>query len=351
MHESKQALKSKLTEAVSKFDRVDLANLPTPLQKLENLSSHLGGPTIYMKRDDLTGGLTFGGNKTRMMEFRMPPAVSQGADIIVTGFAVQSNHARQIAVAARKLGMDVLIVSRGDHVENMPEIQGNLFIDLLANARVKILDIGPKEQAAAIEREVERLKSEGRHPYETGYSDEHLSAISYANCYLELEEQFEEKGISPDYLYVASEGATQAGLVLANKYIQSSLEVRGINMVDWVEDIPARISGIANEAAEELGLDFHLDKSDVVNYGDYLGKGYAKPTEKCTDAIRTTAGTEGILLDPVYSGKGMSGLIDHVENGPLKPDDEVVYLHTGGVPELFCETELFNLENQIELGG
>lgn len=335
----------KLSRLMDEVPRVSLAQLPTPLQKLDNLSKELGGPQIYIKRDDLTGGLTFGGNKTRMMEYRMAPAVKQEADIIVTGFAIQSNHARQVAVAARKLGMDVLIVSRSADVTNSPEIQGNLLIDLLAGAKVKIVDVDPERQASVIKEEVKKLTEKGKQPYETGYSDEHLSAISYVGCYLELEQQFQEMGIKPDYLYVPSEGATQAGLTLANEYIQSSVEVRGINMVDWVSDVPGRIFKIANNASEALGLDFHLDKADITNFGEYVGEGYAKPTEECLNAIKTLASTEGVLLDPIYTGKGMSGLMDHIDNGLLTSDDTVVYLHTGGVPTLFC------YNNEFEFNG
>lgn len=338
-----------LRDRVDQFDRVKLANLPTPLVELPNFSKALGGPTIYMKRDDLTGGLSFGGNKTRMLEFRLPPAIKQRADVIVSGFAIQSNHSRQIVVAARKLGMDVHLILRKLGNQESVNIQGNLLIDLLAGAHVKIVEATPKEQATLIQNEVEHLRKEGRNPYETGYHDEDLSAISYVSCSLELTKQLQERAMNPDYIYVASEGATQAGLLLFAKYVNSPYKVIGINMVDWVDDTPARISSIANEASKHLEIDCQIKREDVINYDDYVGPTFGAITTDCINAIKLLAETEGILLDPVYTGKGVAGLIDHIKQGKIKKGEKVIYLHTGGVPALFCHPNVFDFDDFISM--
>jgi len=338
-----------LREKIAQFDRVKLANLPSPLVELPNFSAALRGPKIYMKRDDLTGGVAFGGNKTRMLEFRLAPAVKQNADVIISGFGIQSNHTRQIVVAARRLGMDVSLILRKTRQDEEINVQGNLLIDLLAGAHVKIVDATPEEQATLIHNEINRLRAEGRKPYETGYDDEDLSAVSYVACSLELLDQMEALGIEPTHLYVASEGATQAGLTVFSKYAEAGYQVIGINMVDWVPDIPARISSIANAAAKRLTIECHVAPSDVTNDGSYVGSGYAKPTPKCIRAIKLLAETEGILADPAYVGKGLAGLIDHIETRKLRKTDTVIYLHTGGVPALFCYTDAFEFQNLLEV--
>jgi 1-aminocyclopropane-1-carboxylate deaminase/D-cysteine desulfhydrase-like pyridoxal-dependent ACC family enzyme len=338
-----------LREKIAQFDRVKLANLPTPLVELHNFSAALRGPKIYMKRDDLTGGVAFGGNKTRMLEFRLAPAVKQKADVIISGFGIQSNHARQIVVAARKLGIDVRLILRKIRQDEEVHVQGNLLIDLLAGAYVKIVDATSEEQATLIHNEINRLRAEGRKPYETGYDDEDLSAVSYVACSLELLDQIEALAIEPTHLYVASEGATQAGLTLFSKYAETEYQVVGINMVDWVPDIPARISSIANAAAKRLAIECYVAPSDVANDGSYVGPGYAEPTPECIRAIKLLAETEGILADPVYVGKGLAGLIDHIETRKLGESDTVIYLHTGGVPALFCYTDVFGFQELVEV--
>jgi len=330
-----------LEKKVGCFDRVKLANLPTPLMELPNFSNALGGPRIYMKRDDLTGGVSFGGNKTRMLEFRLAPAVAQKADTIVAGFGIQSNHARQIAVASKKLGMDVRLILRKTHENEKIDIQGNLLIDLLAGAHIKIVNATKEEQEKLIHDEVNRLRSEGKNPYETGIHDVDLSAIAYVACSLELVKQMIEFNIEPTHLYVASEGATQAGLMLFSKYTEESYSVVGINMVDWIPDIQLRISSIVNATAIRLGIDCHVNPEDVINDTNYIGPGYAVPTPECIRAIKLLAETEGIIADPVYVGKGLAGLIDHIKTGKLGKEDTVVYLHTGGSPLLFCYPEMF----------
>ena len=338
-----------LKKKIDCFNRVKLANLPTPLMELPNFSNALGGPRIYMKRDDLTGGVSFGGNKTRMLEFRLAPAVAQKADTIVSGFGIQSNHARQIVVASRKLGMDVRLILRKTRQNEKINVQGNLLIDLLAGAHIKIVNATPEEQAILIHNETNRLRAEGKNPYETGIHDVDLSAVAYVACSLELLKQIIKFSIEPTHLYVASEGATQAGLMLFSKYTETSYSIVGINMVDWIPDVKARISSIANVAAIRLGIDCHVTPEDVVNDTNYIGPAYAVPTPECIRAIKLLAETEGILADPVYVGKGLAGLIDHIETGKLGKRDTVIYLHTGGTPALFCYPDMFNFTDLLEM--
>jgi len=331
-----------LKKKVDCINRIKLADLPTPLVELKNFSKVLGGPKIYMKRDDIVGGDSFGGNKTRMLEYRLAPAVEQKADVIVSGFAIQSNHARQIAIAAKKLGMDVKLILRRISPNEKIEIQGNLLIDFLVGAQIEIINCAVDEQIKYIQDEIKKLENEGRHPYETGFNDEDLSAISYVNCSLELLDQVYKFNIQPTHIYVASEGATQAGLVLFSKYVESTYKVIGINMVDWVPDVRYRISSISNAAARRLEIDCYIKPEEVINDNNYIGKAYGIPTPECIQAIKLLARTEGIFSDPVYVGKGLAGLIDHIKKGKLNKNDSVIFLHTGGAPLLFCYSDIFN---------
>jgi L-cysteate sulfo-lyase len=345
-----QQKRDDLRERLGSVERVSLARLPTPLVELPNLSRVLSGPKIFMKRDDLTGGLTFGGNKTRMLEFRLAPAVRRGADVIVSGFGVQSNHARQIAAAARKLGMDVELILRRTPYEPLQLVQGNLLIDLLLGATVRIVDATTEEQARMIADREAQLRAAGRRPYQTGFHDEDLSAVAYAGCALELHDQFEELGIEPDFLFAPSEGATQAGLHLFHSYVESTCRVVGVNMVDWVPDIRARIASIASAAAVTLGIIAPFEPADITNHEiAYRGSAYGMPTDEGLEAIRLVAETQGILLEPVYTAKAMAGLIDQIRTGVLGAGQTVVFLHTGGIPALFCYADVFDFADQLRV--
>lgn len=345
----KQRLK-KLKGKIACYKRVKLANLPTPLIELPNFSNALGGPKIYMKRDDLTGGVSFGGNKTRMLEFRLAPAITQKADTIISGFGIQSNHARQIVAASRKLGMDVRLILRKTNQNEKVSIQGNLLINLLAGAHVKIVNATPEEQLILIHEEAKQLLKQGKNPFITGYDDEDLSAVSYVACSLELFDQINELSIKPTHLYVASEGATQAGLVLFSKYVRTEYSVVGINMIDWIPDIKKHISSIANAAAVRLGVDCYIAPEDINNYNNFVGESYGVPTPECIHAIKLLAKTEGIIADPVYVGKGLAGLINHIKTGKLGKKNDVIFLHTGGAPLLFCFANFFNFKDLFQTG-
>lgn len=326
----------KLEQAIARLPRVPLAVRPTPLEALPRLSEALGGPPIYMKRDDLTG-LAFGGNKTRMLEFSLADAIEKGADVIVTGAAVQSNYCRQTAGACAKLGLELRLLLRPVRAIDREEIQGNQFVQRLLGAHVTILEDNDRaKQQAAIEAEAARLRAAGRTPYVPREDDTiDLDAIAYAEVALEIVRQCRDLEIEPAYLYVAASDTTQAGLVLGLAYLESPIQVRGFCPF---EDIPERsqaMAGMANRAARRLGLAIELEEADFRNTDHFVGERYGIPTEAGIEAIKTVARTEGILIDPVYTSKAMSGLMDHVRNGILGADEPAIFVHTGGAPALF----------------
>jgi D-cysteine desulfhydrase family pyridoxal phosphate-dependent enzyme len=330
-----------------------LAQLPTPLQPALRLSKALGGPQIYFKRDDLTG-MPLGGNKTRMFEYVLPRALSAGADCVVGGAAVQSNYCRQLTAACAHVGLDVYLVLRSVNPQVEVEAQGNFLLDLLMGARVTLLgDVDWQVQIKKIREIAGKLRAEGRKPYVARAANEEdvgLDTAAYVNCALEMHQQFAEQGLEPTHLYVAAADTTQAGLALGAKALGESYQLVGLN------PLPASIHGAshhqaiaeaAGKASAELGLAVQLTPEEIVNSTDYVGPGYAIPTPEGLDAIRLVASTEGILLDPVYTGKAMAGLIDHIRRGLLKPSDTVVFLHTGGYPALFAYHKYFDFKDRI----
>jgi 1-aminocyclopropane-1-carboxylate deaminase/D-cysteine desulfhydrase-like pyridoxal-dependent ACC family enzyme len=324
-----------LRARVACVPRVSLAKLPTPLDEAPRFSAALGGPHILIKREDLTG-LAFGGNKTRMLEFRMANALREGADCIINGAAVQSNDCRQTAAAGAKLGLKVYLVlnERRDRSDAQP--QGNFLLDKLLGAEV--ITIGPDEpvsQQQTILDLAERLRSEGHRPY-LSLQDLHLWAVGYVDCFLEIQEQLAVMGVRADYIYLTSSHMSQAGLMLGVRATGAPLRVVGVSPSHHQPDSRARIASLATEAGRFLGLDVSFSTDDVDNTDAYVGVGYGQPTQAGMEAIKLLAQTEAILLDPVYSSKGMSGLIDHIRQGKIGKDETVVFVHTGGNPALFA---------------
>jgi len=345
-----------LKERLGKLPRVRLANLPTPLHEVPRLSKAIGGPQIYFKRDDLTG-LAFGGNKTRIFEFVLGHVLESDADCIVAGAAVQSNYCRQIAAACSKLGLEAFLVLRKVRGEKDLSVQGNLLLDCLLGAQVHIIEAtGPAEQVQKMEKLAEDLRKQGRRPYVgrmANTADMWLDTASYVNCIVELYDQFRDLDIQPDHLYVSSVDTTQAGLVLGVKYLGLDFDVVGINPLDkrLVQDVPSLVSRTANACAEHLGLPATVQASEVISYDEYVGDGYGQVTPEGIEAVKLVARTEGIFLDPVYTGKAMAGLIDHFRQGKMLKDQTVVFLHTGGTPALFAYHDEFDdLVSQVHTG-
>jgi len=342
-----------LRERIKKLPRVPLAYLPTPLEEAPRLSRALGDINIYFKRDDLTG-LALGGNKTRMFEFILGHALEIGADVVVAGASVQSNYCRQLAAACNKLGLKTYFVLRELRGDRDLEVQGNLLLDLLAGANVEIIRVGTRvEQIHILEKIAEDLSAKGHRPYVAriaNTADMGLDAVAYVNCILEMCDQLENLDLCPNYLYLASANTTQAGLILGAKYLGLNFPIVGIRFSPvGGENIFSQIAKTANMAARCLKLDIEVKESEVISYNDYIGGGYGQITEEGKEAIKLVAKTEGIFLDPIYTGKAMAGLIDHIKKGKIKQGEKVIFLHTGGIPALFAYSKEFDLGNQIRI--
>ncbi len=325
-----------LVDAINKLDRVRLGERPTPLEPMPRLSKALDGPPLFIKRDDLTG-LAFGGNKTRMLEFSLADALAKGADTVVVGMAVQSNYARQAAAACAKLGLEIYLILRPERAIDLQEVQGNHFLQRLFGANITLMpDNDRQKQQDAIEQRALALTEAGRNVYIPRQDDSvDLDAIAYTEVTLELLEQIRTLGIKPKYLYSAALDTTQSGLVLGLRYLESDIQMRGFCPMNVVPERRQEMADQANKASQRLGLDMTLTESDFFNDDSYVGERYGVPTQAGLEAIKLVAQTEGILLDPVYTGKAMSALIQHIKQGKLPKDTPVVFLHTGGAPALF----------------
>ena len=317
---------------INRLPRVRLANLPTPLEEMSRLSETLGGPRLWIKRDDLTG-LVFGGNKVRKLEFEMAETKNKGADVVVSDGVLQSNHARTVVTAARKLGMKAVLVLRG---EEPNEYDGNLLLNRIFGADIRFVPAKWDEVGAITRKVAEELRREGHNPYIVHFSSP-IGSVGYVDALLELMTQAREMKFKVNRIvHAASSGGTQAGLVVGNKALKAGVEV--IGMVeepdgDWLLNTTVEI---ANGCAKLLGLDFTVASEDVKLFYEYGGKGHGIPTKEAMDAIRLVAETEGVLLDPVYTGKAMAGLIDLAKKGYFRNQENVVFLHTGGLPAIFA---------------
>lgn len=327
-----------LKKRLAAVPRVSLAHLPTPLDSCPRLSESLGGPQVWVKRDECTG-LAFGGNKSRQLEFTLGEAVHHGADVVIQGAASQSNHSRQMAAAAAKLGLEAHLVVKAD-ARSTP-IQGNLLVDHLMGAQIHM--VSPEtNMSQAKEALAERLRAEGRKPFVVGMGATRtlaLAAVAYVNAFVEIVEALCDAGGAPDWVYSTSQGGTQAGLYLGAKLLGVNTRVVGINPMRSDHEAyepPDRIAELANIAAEILGVSERMEVEEVVNLCDYVGPAYGVPSEAGLEALSLLASKEGILLDPVYSSKGFSGLVDHIRTGRIGPNERVVFLHTGGTPALFA---------------
>lgn len=333
--------------------RIPLATLPTALHPLPRLRDALGGqsrcPKILIKRDDLTG-LALGGNKARKLEFLIAEALAEHCTVVITTGAVQSNHARMTAAAARAAGLDVVLVLTASENPPAPQLQGNLLLDELFGATMHYLPppadptlaTSPEEDAKVAEV-VADLKKRGQRPYfvPVGGSSP-TGVLGYAWGTRELVEQLKAMNERPARLYYASGSrGTAAGIVLGAKLWNAPYEPYGVAVSGGESFKLERAMRIANGAAEKIGTTIRVEARDLITDQNYIGPGYGIATPECVEAIRLLARTEGILLDPTYTAKAMACLVAHVRNDKLDPGATVVYLHTGGVPALFAHTALF----------
>lgn len=333
----------------SRFPRLHLAHLPTALEPMDRLSAELGGPRIWIKRDDCTG-MSTGGNKTRKLEFLMADAQAQGADMVITQGATQSNHARQTAAFAARLGMDchILLEDRTGSKDPNYNCNGNVFLDYLhgatAEKRAGGLDMNAEMEAAA-----EKFRADGRKVYTIpGGGSNAIGALGYANAAMELVNQANASGLRIDRIIHATGSAgTQAGLIVGLKAINANIPLLGIGVRAPRKTQEENVFKLAVSTAELLGCPGAVEREDVVANTDYVGEGYGIPTPGCIEAIEMFARLEGILLDPVYSGKGAAGLIELTKRGAFAGDENIVFLHTGGGVALFGYTDAFSYNEPV----
>jgi L-cysteate sulfo-lyase len=322
---------------LARFPRIFLAHLPTPLERMDRLSQALGGPEIWIKRDDCTG-LSTGGNKTRKLEFLMAEAVAQGADMVLTQGATQSNHARQTAAFAARIGMDCHLLLEDRTGSNDPNYNGNgnVLLDHLHGATTEKRQ-GGTDMAAEMEAVAERMRAAGRKVYVIpGGGSNPTGALGYVNCAFELVGQANDRGLVIDHIVTATGSAgTQAGLIAGLKAINAGIPLLGMGVRAPKDKQEANVFALAERTAEKLGCPGVVTRGDVVADCNYVGAGYGMPGEDTLEAISMFARLEGILLDPVYSGKAAAGLIDYCRKGRFAPGQRVVFLHTGGSAALF----------------
>jgi len=338
-------LKTKLRELLNRQPRYPISLLPTPLIELPRFSEALGGPRIFMKRDDMTG-LAYGGNKARKLDYFIGQAKAQGCDVFIGGGgAIQSNHALMCAAAARKAGMKPVIFARSG--TKYYELQGDyLLTKLLVDEGVYLYtntDLGGKKKryqpqlVELMNRVADELRAKGYKPYVLPGSGQPAGTLGYVECALELTEQCEAMEIEPDWIFMTSSGGGQAGLMVGAKFLEQGHRVIGCAPAPYGSDAEraATVADLANRTAQLLGVDVQIDPQEVTNLG-YGGEAYGVPTQAGLEALHLLARTEGLFLDPVYTSKGVSGLIDQIRQGTVGPQDTVIYVHTGGLPLNFA---------------
>jgi len=320
---------------IDTLPRVRLAQLPTPVEKLERLSRELGGPELLIKRDDQTG-LALGGNKVRKLEFLVGQALEQGADTLVTAGAAQSNHCRQTAAAAAKVGLRCELILNGMKTE-LPN--GNLLLDELLGARTHWIERA--QRPAKLSEIPDQLRRQGRKPYVIPVGGSNgVGATGYVLAMMELAEQLRASKQRADHIvFGSSSGGTQAGIVLGAHVTQLESRLHGLSIDKddpEHEEYESEVAQIANECADYIGSEARLTKNDVkVIYG-YRGEGYGIVGNLEREAIRLMARLEGIILDPVYAGRAFGALVDQIRKGVFKRGETVLFWHTGGAPALFA---------------
>jgi L-cysteate sulfo-lyase len=326
-----------LSDRLARFPRLDLAHLPTPLEPMKRLTAHLGGPRLWVKREDMTG-LGFGGNKLRKLDYVLHEAIADGADTIVSGGVVQSNSQRQVAAVAAKLGLAChLAVYHGRIEPPTPEykISGNAFLNRLFGAELHDVPwTGDRNEA--IRALVGDLEAKGHKPYFVPYGVSNaLGAVAYATTIAEIEQQAKQSGFSPSAIvHCTGSAGTQAGLVVGAALAMPDTSIVGIDIDAEPARVRADVVTLAREAAGLLDLPFDDARVEVV--AGHAGPAYGVPHEATIEAIRLAGRLEALPLDPVYSGKGLAGLIALIRGGRWRKDEDIVFLHTGGSPALFA---------------
>ncbi len=315
--------------------RIQLAQLPTPVETASRLTAHVNGPAIFVKRDDQTG-LAFGGNKTRKLELLIAEAQQCGAGTVITAGAIQSNHCRQTAAAAAKFGFDCTLVLTGEQPE---QPSGNLFLDQLLGANIVWTEGQSRDKI--LQATYDRLLDQGKEPYLIPYGGSSpTGAIAYA---LAMQE-FINQNLHADWIVVASSsGGTQAGMVLGAKLFGFQGRILGISIDEPADILRERVAMLATASAIQLGVTASFSPEEIFVNADYLGQGYGKMGDLEREAIRIFARLEGLLLDPVYTGRAAGGMLDLVKKGFFARGSSVLFWHTGGSPALFAQPYQNNL--------
>jgi D-cysteine desulfhydrase/L-cysteate sulfo-lyase len=323
---------------IARVPRVRFALTPTPLEEAQNLSRALGGPRIFLKRDDLTG-VAFGGNKLRNLEFRLARALAEQPDTVIVGLDIQSNSARQTIGACNKLGLKTILVLEG----RKPDVvQGNLLINYLLGAEV-VYAPTREAQRMALDEQAARVRASGGRPHILNDNPmfDVASALAYLETTLELLEQMEHAGLQASAVYMSSSGKGQAGLVLGKRLTNAGHIVHGVTATDEFH-VASRTAGIANATLQVLGLDMRVTEAEIVNDAGFVGAGYGIPSAAAVEATMLFARTEGVILDPVYTGKAAAGMIGHIREDRYGKDDVLVFVHTGGTPAIFTWNTLWH---------
>ncbi|SHJ59521.1 D-cysteine desulfhydrase family protein [Paramaledivibacter caminithermalis] len=322
--------------------KIKIANLPTKIEKLERLSKKLGGPSIFIKRDDQTG-IEFSGNKVRKLEFAVKEAMDQGCNLLITCGGIQSNHARATAAVAAKVGMASCLVLRTNKEE---EIDGNYFLDKILGAKIKF--ITPKEYKESRMEIMEELKQElskeGYKPYiiPEGASNG-IGTFGYFNAMEEIIEQEKEMGIKFDAVVIAvGSGGTYGGLFLGNKVMNNGAKIYGVNACENEEYFKNQIDKVIKESLDYIDEVVEFTKDEINILDGYVGRGYALSRPEEIEFIHEIAKLEGIILDPVYTGKAMYGLANEIKKGSFKNHNNILFIHTGGLYGLFSKKDLFS---------
>lgn len=330
------------------FERYPLMFGPTPIEELPRLTEHLGGQIeLYAKRDDCNSGLAFGGNKTRKLEYLIPDALAQGCDTLVTIGGVQSNHTRQVAAIAAKLGLNCHLVQESwvPYSDAVYDRVGNILMSRVLGAEVELVDegfdIGFRE---SWQNAIERIKAAGGKPYSipAGASDHPLGGLGYVNFADEVRQQEAELGFKFDYVIVCTvTGSTHAGMAVGFAADGRAKNVIGIDASATPGQTHAQVLRIAQQTAEKIELGQEITADDIVLKTDYAYPAYGLPSEETNEAIRLAARLEGMMTDPVYEGKSMQGLIDLVKTGYFPAGSKVLYAHLGGVPAINAYSYLY----------